>query len=457
MTIIENELKKVVEAALFAADAPLTVDQIMALFVEEGGRPTLDEIRQCLSTLQQDYAERGVSLQEVSSGFRFQAKQEYATWVARLWEERPPRYSRALLETLALIVYRQPITRGEIEAVRGVAVSSTIIKTLQERNWVKVVGHKDLPGKPALYATTRDFLDYFNLKSLDELPSLSELMEFETTGAEAGSEGGDDSGTAAVGDIQVEDATGGQTAQENAAGDAPAAEDIEQAAAEADSEFGDAEAAADALKPDRGEADLHIQHDDAEAMAADAVQSSDAAAMINDDSFDEVHEVVMMATTENDEQAITNQATGGAATTVEDDDAINEAHEALVMASGESNDHVIASDQHAPDTAVVDMESSEHAEFVVPVAYDTNIEELSVTSDSDDVNEAEIYQVLAATDEDIDHMLDDGRVEHTIPRDLEFDTGDAANNDVLDDDNQESSSMRSVPAMHTQSRQDHHD
>ena len=193
MSINEIELKKVIEAALFAADHPLTVDQLMALFIEEGSRPTREEISQSIAALQQDYADRGVSLKEVSSGFRFQARQEFAPWISRLWEERPPRYSRALLETLSLIVYRQPITRGEIEAVRGVSVSSTIIKTLQERNWVKVVGHKDLPGKPALYATTRDFLDYFNLKSLDELPSLSDLMEFEALSEAADESGGDTS------------------------------------------------------------------------------------------------------------------------------------------------------------------------------------------------------------------------------------------------------------------------
>ncbi len=197
MPINEQDLKKILEAALYAAESPLSIDNMLALFIEDGDRPTRDQIRQSLQQLQQDYADRGVALTEVSSGFRFQARQEYAAWISRLWEERPPRYSRALLETLALVAYRQPITRGEIEAVRGVAVSSTIIKTLQERNWIKVVGHKELPGKPALYATTRDFLDYFNLKSLEELPALSDLMEFESAGQiEDGSDEGGDAAAA---------------------------------------------------------------------------------------------------------------------------------------------------------------------------------------------------------------------------------------------------------------------
>jgi segregation and condensation protein B len=179
----ETELKNVIEAALFAADEPLSLKRLQGLFPEQGN-PGSEAIRQALAQLQEDYAARAVELKEVGSGYRFQVRQAYAEWVSKLWEERPPRYSRATLETLALIAYRQPITRGEIEEVRGVSVSSQIIKTLLERDWIKVVGHRDVPGKPALYATTRAFLDYFNLKSLDELPTLAELRDIDAINAE---------------------------------------------------------------------------------------------------------------------------------------------------------------------------------------------------------------------------------------------------------------------------------
>lgn len=173
-----EKLKNIVEAILLSADRPLKVPQLEALFEEED-RPTRDEIRQALDELSGEYAERGFELKQVASGFRLQVKQDFAPWVGRLWEEKPARYTRALLETLSLITYRQPITRGEIEEVRGVSVSSNIIRTLLERDWIKVLGHKDVPGKPTLYGTTREFLDYFNLKSLDELPSLAEIKDFD--------------------------------------------------------------------------------------------------------------------------------------------------------------------------------------------------------------------------------------------------------------------------------------
>lgn len=167
-----------------AAGGALKLEQIMDLFEGDDDAPEQEQVLQAIHGLMEDCAERGVELKEVSSGFRFQARQEFSQWVQRLWEEKPQRYSRALLETLSLIAYRQPITRAEIEEVRGVSVSSTIIKTLQEREWVRVVGHRDVPGKPAMYATTRDFLDYFNLKSLDELPTLSEIRDIDNINAE---------------------------------------------------------------------------------------------------------------------------------------------------------------------------------------------------------------------------------------------------------------------------------
>ena len=178
-------LKPVVEAIVMAADAPVSVERLAKLLEEESGSgPSRDVLRNLLGELEADYAERGVELVEVASGFRFQARAVYADRVSRLWEERKPRYSRALLETLALVAYRQPITRGEIEHVRGVAVSSNIMRLLLERDWVRVVGHRDVPGRPAVYATTKEFLDYFGLKSLAELPSLAELKDFDAINAD---------------------------------------------------------------------------------------------------------------------------------------------------------------------------------------------------------------------------------------------------------------------------------
>lgn len=174
-------LKRIIEGALMAAGKPLTERQLLDLFseVDEMGAPELDQIKEALEAIEADSKGRGFELRRVASGYRFQVIEGVAPWVGRLWEEKPQRYSRALLETLALIAYRQPITRGDIEEIRGVAVSSQIIKTLVERDWVRVVGHRDVPGRPAMYATTRAFLDYFNLKNLDELPALADIKDLD--------------------------------------------------------------------------------------------------------------------------------------------------------------------------------------------------------------------------------------------------------------------------------------
>jgi len=179
MSTNPEKLKQIVEGALLAAGRPLSIDQLLSLFMDDE-QPSRDEIRAALNTLQEECAARGVELKEVSSGFRYQVKSDLAEWIARLWEEKPSRYSRATLETLALIAYRQPITRSEIEDVRGVSVSSNIIKSLLEREWIRVIGHRDVPGKPALYGTTKVFLDYFSLKNLSDLPPLAELRNIDS-------------------------------------------------------------------------------------------------------------------------------------------------------------------------------------------------------------------------------------------------------------------------------------
>ena len=178
-TISGEHLKQILEAALLAAGQPLSNAQLAALFSDEE-RPPGREISKALEQLREDCQGRGVELNEVASGYRLQIKQSLHGWVSRLWKERPQRYSRALLETMSLIAYRQPITRGEIEAVRGVSVSTSIIRTLQEREWIRVVGHRDVPGKPALFGTTKIFLDYFDLQNLDDLPTLAEIRDMES-------------------------------------------------------------------------------------------------------------------------------------------------------------------------------------------------------------------------------------------------------------------------------------
>ncbi len=174
----KEKLQAILEAILVSAEKPLSVEKLLGFFNDDD-LVNRQDIKKALEQIASFYQNRGFELIETASGFRFQTREEYKQWVTQHWDEKPAKYSRALLETLALIVYRQPITRAEIEDIRGVAVSSHIIKTLQEREWIRIVGHKEVPGRPALLGTTRQFLDYFNLKSLDEMPSLSEVQDIE--------------------------------------------------------------------------------------------------------------------------------------------------------------------------------------------------------------------------------------------------------------------------------------
>ena len=178
-TMQGKQLKNIIEAALLAADRPLSVEQLSRLFEDDEDRPSKAAIKKIIAELAQECAQRGIELKQVASGYRYQTRVDIQPWVARLKTEKPPRYSRALMETLALIVYRQPITRAEIENVRGVSVSSSIFKVLLEREWIKIVGHKEVAGRPAMYATTKRFLDYFNLTTLQELPSLAAIKDLD--------------------------------------------------------------------------------------------------------------------------------------------------------------------------------------------------------------------------------------------------------------------------------------
>ena len=172
------EIKRIVEAIIFAANRPMTVKQVQQVFPEIEQLETF-EIQAAIDSITEDYRDRPIELKRVASGYRFQVRQELSRWVSRLFEEKPPRYSRALLETLAIIAYRQPVTRGDIEDIRGVSVSSSIIQTLLEREWIKVVAHKEAPGRPGLYGTTKQFLDYFNVTALNDLPTLQEIQDLD--------------------------------------------------------------------------------------------------------------------------------------------------------------------------------------------------------------------------------------------------------------------------------------
>jgi segregation and condensation protein B len=244
----DQYVKNVIEAAMLAAGRPLTMDELVGVFDERDGS-SAEEVRAALAALTADYETRGLELLEVASGYRIQIKASVAQPVSRLWQERPAKYSRALLETLALVAYRQPITRGEIEQIRGVAVNPNIVKTLLERGWIRVVGHRDVPGKPELLGTTREFLDYFSLKKLDDLPTLAQLKELEDlrvqltlpgadpeaaapaeAGADAGTDGeahaGESGGTAMEAGAMEADAT--EAGPESAADDPDASVDDEE-------------------------------------------------------------------------------------------------------------------------------------------------------------------------------------------------------------------------------------
>ena len=218
-----EQLKISSKPILLAAGRPLTLDQLLAMF-EEQEKPERS-VSEAVAALQEDYEARGIDLVEVGSGYRIQVRASMQPWVSRLWEEKPARYSRALLETLALIAYRQPITRGEIEDVRGVSVSSNIIKTLQEREWIHVVGHREVPGRPAMYGTTRHFLDYFSLKTLDELPSLAELRDLNEIGREL--------------ELDLSDIPGLQVENDAAEEPAEAAADVEESLPQAERAAGE--------------------------------------------------------------------------------------------------------------------------------------------------------------------------------------------------------------------------
>ena len=270
----QQQLKNIIEAVLMSAEKPLKVNDIEVLFAADEDVPARDEIRSTLKQLGEDYENRGFELKEVASGFRLQVRQDYSQWIGRLWEEKPARYSRALLETIALIAYRQPITRGEIEEVRGVSVSSSIIKTLMEREWIKVLGHKDVPGKPALYGTSKEFLDYFNLKSLEDLPSLAEIkdldqihqeLDLDIDHTEAADEQGEAGSTDAESASEQADEDQADQDKDNITAEVEA-DDVEPVAEEGHAESSSTETGAEKADEDPGVHMVAMEADDAESV-----------------------------------------------------------------------------------------------------------------------------------------------------------------------------------------------
>lgn len=262
-------LKRVIEAILLAAGQPLSLAQLAALFTEEEAVEG-EQLLAALQSLAEDCAERGIELKEVASGYRYQIREDVHPWVTRLWTERQTKYSRALLETLALIAYRQPITRAEIEQIRGVAVSSSIIKTLEEREWVRVVGYRDVPGRPALFGTSRNFLDYFNLKSLDELPPLAEIRDLDEYDPQL------DLAPVVPRTLELPPEDEDQAAAAEAPAGEPAA--AQEVAAQEQQAAGDGDADAPALPPDaEAETEVHADVDTGPHTEADPPGEAGAA------------------------------------------------------------------------------------------------------------------------------------------------------------------------------------
>ncbi|HEU4603902.1 MAG TPA: SMC-Scp complex subunit ScpB [Steroidobacteraceae bacterium] len=291
----EHDLKHIIEATLLAAGRPVPTQQLLDLF-DERERPTSEQFQAAVALLQADYADRGIELAEVASGWRIQVRPRTAEVVSRLWQERPSRYSRALLETLALIAYRQPITRSEIEEIRGVSISSTIMRTLQERNWIRTVGHREVPGRPELLGTTREFLDYFGLKSLDQLPTLAELKDVETIGVQLELPAAEPPpAVAAAEDADPADARANadESTESNVEAEASAVESTE---AEASGESVEAESDSDA--------DSSAASDNGENNGDDAELMADADDSESDEDGDESHTLVASSEEESDSHEI---------------------------------------------------------------------------------------------------------------------------------------------------------
>lgn len=353
----QHLVTRIVEASLLAATQPLTLAQLHALFPEDQPAPA-DSVETALQILREGCADRGVELVELASGFRFQVQADVHPWVARLWTERQTRYTRATLETLALIAYRQPITRGEIEQVRGVAVSSNIIKALEEREWIRVVGHRDVPGKPALFGTTKTFLDYFGLKRLDELPALSELKD--------------------IGELEPQLQFGGEAIAAGGIGSGEQAGDSAQAEAEAEGESQDGEIAAAASDEAAGQAD--------EASSEPAQADADEAAQAGTVDADEAQtDEASVTETSSDAPDGADDSSDPVTDETADDPHHPESHDAdepEPADAEDANEHTVLSDdpEAAPGKRAADANDHEQDQHAVET---TTVPELEAESEDD--------------------------------------------------------------------------
>jgi segregation and condensation protein B len=357
----EFYIRNVIEAALLAAGKPLQLAEIGQLF-DENARPKVDDLRVAIDVLAAEYANRAVEVKETAAGFRIQVRREFSSEISRLWPERPARYSRALLETLALIAYRQPITRAEIESVRGVAVNPNIVKTVIERNWVRVVGHRDVPGRPELLGTTREFLDYFGLRSLDELPPLAEIKAMGDYNLQLELP----NGAALEGEAKVDGAVvgeGGDPVAGLLTVDAPASADTANGAADAGDEGAKAEGIAEGADG-ADELVAHVSVADADAVAhsethsetTDSNGATDAAAQGADpDSEAEAErtltagEVAKHTAAESDDTDATATPTSSESSDALDDSADDDADEDELSADGHGSRELVAAPRDLED------------------------------------------------------------------------------------------------------------
>ncbi len=367
MSDIDNKVKMIVEGLLLAAGKPLSLDNIAQVF-SEAERPDRKELKSVMDAIAADCNDRGFELKEVASGFRFQVKQEIGEWVAKLWEERPPRYTRALLETLALIAYRQPITRGDIEEIRGVAVSPSIIRTLLDREWVRVVGHRDVPGRPALFATTKQFLDYFNIKSLQELPTLSEIKELAQSEPEI--DLAEELAKQRVIDLPDEESEEAQ--QQN-----------EQEMAEL---LAEEEAVELSKKPLDEILSMGPYEEDGDDDDADEADESDDDDLHDDDDSDDDDDPDDDDDWNDDEESVDDDDLDG-----DEEDSAEEQRVDALAESADSDDLEFAQD-HEPDTA------DEEAEFLQVFEDDALLEEDADSSTTPDAEEEPVFDVQAADD-----------------------------------------------------------
>ncbi len=347
-----TQIKHVIEAALLAAGRPLPFDKLASLFAAKGSELDRDTLRQALEGLEADYKERGLELKEVASGYRIQIRSSMTDWLVPLWEERAPRYTRALLETLALIAYRQPITRAEIEDVRGVAVSTNIIRTLMERSWIRVVGHRDVPGKPAMFGTTRDFLDYFGLRKLEDLPTLADIKEGlpeespqgDFIDVLASGEEGESAEALALSEAEVSVVIAQAAMSEESEGEAEA-EPVEVADLEAADDFEPEDFAAEGAEPEDFEPE-DFEREDLEPEDSDA-----------EDADSEELEVVVVFDSDSDAE----DAPEGQADSAADLDSEAEA-EAEAEGEGEPEGRVSEFDDRAPPSEAPEDETEGDAE-----------------------------------------------------------------------------------------------